>query len=313
MNARPWLLLLGLATGSPAAAFEADRLDFSLQFKGLESRHSIMTLAVLSGETLDLQLRALTEGPEIVLEQGEALAHGNGHWRFSSPSEPGLHVLTWRRGEQRMQFNILVMRDARATRNGVLNGYRIGNYPGTALRGLSSYDPPGAFVEVTPELLDLQVSPHFTLGQFLCKQESAFPKYLLLRSRLLLKLEYLLEEFNAAGFETETLTLMSAYRTPWYNRAIGNNTRYSRHLYGGAADIFIDRAPADGVMDDLNGDGRIDLKDADVLHRLIERLSHRAEYRPFIGGLARYRANAAHGPFVHIDVRGERARWGTAP
>jgi hypothetical protein len=26
--------------------------------------------------------------------------------------------------------------------------------------------------------------------------------------------------------------------------------------------------------------------------------------------LARYRKTPAHGPFVHVDVRGFRARWG---
>jgi len=29
-----------------------------------------------------------------------------------------------------------------------------------------------------------------------------------------------------------------------------------------------------------------------------------------VGGVGIYPANSAHGPFVHIDVRGTRARWG---
>ena len=28
-----------------------------------------------------------------------------------------------------------------------------------------------------------------------------------------------------------------------------------------------------------------------------------------VGGLSAYKANSAHGPFVHVDVRGRRARW----
>jgi len=33
-------------------------------------------------------------------------------------------------------------------------------------------------------------------------------------------------------------------------------------------------------------------------------------YQPFEGGLGLYKANAAPGPFVHVDVRGYPARWG---
>lgn len=62
-------------------------------------------------------------------------------------------------------------------------------------------------------------------------------------------------------------------------------------------------------MDDLNGDGRIDEADAGWLETLIEELS--AEGREGLpeGGLAAYGATREHGPFVHIDVRGTRARW----
>ena len=47
---------------------------------------------------------------------------------------------------------------------------------------------------------------------------------------------------------------MSGYRTPFYNRSIGNQTRFSRHVYGDAADIYADD-DGDGKMDDLDGDG----------------------------------------------------------
>jgi hypothetical protein len=80
-------------------------------------------------------------------------------------------------------------------------------------------------------------------------------------------------------------------------------------VYGAAADIFIDESPRDGVMDDLNGDGRIDVEDAHVLRAMIEAHVGAPAYRLYVGGLAAYRATKAHGPFVHVDVRGHRARW----
>jgi hypothetical protein len=66
----------------------------------------------------------------------------------------------------------------------------------------------------------------------------------------------------------------------------------------------------DGTMDDLNGDGKSNLDDARALGRVIEELSDKSWYQPFEGGLGLYRATRAHGPFVHVDVRGYPARWG---
>ena len=61
-------------------------------------------------------------------------------------------------------------------------------------------------------------------------------------------------------------------------------------------------------MSDLNRDGRIDTGDAKVLAQAAENVER--EHPDLTGGVGIYRATAAHGPFVHIDVRGTRARWG---
>lgn len=131
----------------------------------------------------------------------------------------------------------------------------------------------------------------------------------MLRERLLLKLEYLLEKVNQQGRQVPTFYVMSGFRTPFYNKSIGN-VKYSRHCWGGAADIFIDVDPKDGVMDDLNGDGVIDVKDAMVMYEWVDGMNKNKDYRGFIGGLGLYRRTPNHGPFVHVDVRGFRARWG---
>ena len=46
------------------------------------------------------------------------------------------------------------------------------------------------------------------------------------------------------------------------------------------------------------------------LYDLIDKLYGEHSYKPFAGGLGRYKTTSAHGPFVHVDVRGFRARWG---
>jgi len=62
-------------------------------------------------------------------------------------------------------------------------------------------------------------------------------------------------------------------------------------------------------MDDLTGDGRVDRADAAWLASFVNRLSHNGAFGPDVGGLGVYGSTSAHGPFVHVDVRGSRARW----
>jgi uncharacterized protein YcbK (DUF882 family) len=45
-----------------------------------------------------------------------------------------------------------------------------------------------------------------------------------------------------------------------------------------------------------------------VLASAAERVERK--FPELIGGIGIYKATSAHGPFVHIDVRGNRARWG---
>ena len=93
------------------------------------------------------------------------------------------------------------------------------------------------------------------------------------------------------------------------NPSCPGNVKYSRHVYGGAADFFIDENSKDDMMDDLNRDGKIDFKDAAIIYEIIDELYGKKFYARLTGGLARYKKTSYHGPFVHVDVRGFRARW----
>lgn len=309
------LVWLGVtALEASPAPFDPQRLSYSVSVRGIDTTYRVLALFVLPGEELSIRVEPGTpdRGP-FVLATGPSAETPfiDRRIRWVAPAARGLHPIEIRPASapgETMILNVFVLRRYTDVVGGMLGTYRIGNYPKHPLRGLSIYEPPRGFVEVTRDLVDVPVSPHFTLGQFLCKQAGDFPKYLVLRERLLLKLELLLEHANASGYRCDGFTIMSGYRTPYYNSAIGN-VAYSRHLWGGAADIFIDVDPADGVMDDLDGSGKVDERDAAVLRDLVEKLTKRPFYTPFVGGLARYRANAAHGPFVHVDVRGTRARW----
>ena len=192
-------------------------------------------------------------------------------------------------------------------KQGYLDSYRIGQYPKKPLNGLAIYKAPVGFIRVEVEDTLIHVSPNFTIGQFLSKQQSSFPKYVVLRPELIIKLERILSALNVAGHDINNFHIMSGYRTPFYNRAIGN-VKYSRHQWGGAVDIFVDSKPINNLMDDLNGDGAINIEDAKWLAKFINTMSHSGEFSN-LGGVGIYGSNAAHGPFVHVDVRGYRARW----
>lgn len=60
-------------------------------------------------------------------------------------------------------------------------------------------------------------------------------------------------------------------------------------------------------MDDLNGDGRVDFSDVQVLDRAVGLVEHK--HPDLVGGLGLYHETGPSGPFARIDVRGTRARW----
>ncbi len=270
-----------------------------------------MAITTLPGESVELsiELPPVGAGPEefrLLAEDGVVPEVAPGRWQWRAPLTPGAAPLRVEAlsGSSAIHLNVLILHPFdRIDENGALNGYRIGRYrvgPGGDL-------PPPGFVEGVPDVLDLRVAPHFTLRQFLCKQPGE-PPYLAISEPLVLKLEAILEELAGEGIEAETLEVMSGFRTPAYNRGIGNVTDGSRHLWGDAADIFVDRT-GDGWMDDLNGDGEIDLADGDFLYEIAERVDRGGEPHIEPGGLSLYPENALHGPFVHVDARGFRARW----
>jgi hypothetical protein len=213
-------------------------------------------------------------------------------------------------------FRVITMLPFSAKQNGRIGTYFIGNWPaergarGPARAPADRYANPTGFIEVTRENQNTPVSEHFKLGDFLTHdQPNVWPKYLVLSPRLLDKLELILADLEAHGIDTKGVHVMSGFRTPNYN-ANGGETAgradLSRHMFGDASDIFIDDN-GDGVMDDLNHDGRIDINDSRVILDAEDRVER--AHPELVGGGGLYQAAPGHGPFIHIDTRGYRARW----
>ncbi len=209
-------------------------------------------------------------------------------------------------------FHLITMRPFADKISGRIGSYRIGFFPSEQRSARSSaYANPEGFVEVTPSNSATAVSDHFRLADFLTHDQGAtWPKYLVLREPLVDKLELVIDELQRMGVAVNKLHVMSGFRTPQYNAqgvGAGGRVQDSRHQYGDAADVYVVNGTRDW-MGDLNRDGRIDTRDARVLADAANRVE--AAHPELVGGVGVYPATSAHGPFVHIDVRGTRARWG---
>jgi hypothetical protein len=241
--------------------------------------------------------------------QGALTATGPNKWTWEAPVKPGRYSIKLKNpaGGTVADFTAFVMVPATAVSKGVLNAFMIGAYPATPLKGNPIYIPPKGFIEVTKDNEDTKVSPNFRIKEFLTKQKSGYPKYLVLDERLVYLLEAIGAHLEASGWDAGDIFVMSGYRTPFYNKQL-DDTKYSLHQWGRAADIFLDKDDS-GAMDDFNKDKVVSKEDAVALARVLEALAKTPELSGFIGGIGIYGANAAHGPFVHVDTRPWRARW----
>ncbi|HJU74306.1 MAG TPA: hypothetical protein VJ717_11220 [Gemmatimonadaceae bacterium] len=264
-----------------------------------DSAKSVVIADSLFGLSGALRFRALTAAealavPGFVERYGERAIH-----------TPGVIEVPTRGGN----FALLVMRPFGAKRGESLNGYRLGRWPAERWLMARNYFNPDGFVEVTPANERLQLSQHFVLGDFLTHdQMTKWPKYVVLEEKLIDKLELVMQALNRAGVRATGAVVLSGFRAPYYNdRGVGEGmARASRHQYGDAADVIID-SNGDRRMDDLSGDGTVDLRDTEVVNRAVNEVE--ARYPMLAGGLGRYHAMGPRGPFAHIDVRGTSARW----
>ncbi|MFW6412776.1 MAG: D-Ala-D-Ala carboxypeptidase family metallohydrolase [Oceanicaulis sp.] len=273
---------------------EADWLETRID--GDDAPYPVWHHTILPGDSVELE----ADAPFALSLNGEIVSEAARSHTWTAPREPGNHVIRafTADGETQQLTMFVVQPYAGET---VLEGYRIGTYP---------ENRPNGFIRLAQEDMDLKVSPSFKIGQFICKQQIGhWPKYILTSGDMLVRLELLLENLREDGrTDADTFFVMSGFRTPFYNTAIGS-ARKSRHMYGDAADIYPDVEGDDSVIDDLNRDGRITRADAEWLYDYAVRLyADSDDVVP--GGIGAYGATAAHGPFVHIDGRGRAARWG---
>jgi hypothetical protein len=263
---------------------------------------------------------SLPPGAEIRYSAGGDVSEGD-----SEPQGPGVWGLALAFGsaiKPVTDFSVITTLPFNAKNKGRIGLYYIGSWPAEKARGRvgpakapsTSYANPSGFIRVTEDDADTYISEHFKLRDFLTHdQPNVWPKYLVLQLKLVDKLELVLEDLTAHGVDVSGVRVMSGFRSPQYNAGGGNTqgrAELSRHMYGDAADIFID-SNHDGVMDDLDHDHRSTMNDSKVIQAAVDRVD--ASHPELVGGAGIYPAGPGHGPFIHIDTRGYRARWVGGP
>jgi hypothetical protein len=305
------VIMLIWVSGAMAAKYQPAKATFSVRCNDIISGYEIQGVFALPGEILEIEVLDANWHSQYSLQvsEGSPQERGARQWRWTVPEKIGFYtaqVLQIPSGHM-ITLNCFVMVPYAQLKAGKLKGYIIGEYPEPREIQSALYTPPRGFIEVTQTAMDIPVSPHFTLGQFVCKQPSGFPKYLVLDERLVVKLEALLERVNAQGYRCRTLGINCGFRTPFYNKQAGLS-QYSSHLWGQAADIYVD-VDGTGMMSDLDHNGKRDEHDVRIIGDMVESMEGTARHQDLVGGLGLYDSAGGHGNFVHVDVRGARARW----
>jgi uncharacterized protein YcbK (DUF882 family) len=293
---------------APSVAYLTDAaLDFVDPLRGESGK----LRAALGQPGAPLATDTLPAGAQVKFSSGEnagssdnvAAPRATGIWSLAIAIGNAIRPVT--------DFSVITLKPASANQGGRIGLYYIGNWPSTRGKTVKArYDAPRGFIEVTRDQQDTELSDHFHLRDFLPHdQANVWPKYIVVDMKLVDKLELVLADLERHGISSKGVRVMSGFRTPQYNRGGGDprgRATLSRHMYGDAADIFIDNN-GDGRMDDLNHDGRININDARIVLAAANRVE--AAHPSLIGGVGVYSGTSAHGPFTHIDTRGYPARW----
>jgi hypothetical protein len=223
---------------------------------------------------------------------------------LTAPAEPGFYHLALVRDGARQILDgitLAVMLPFEEKQGTSIDGYRIGTYLAEVVGG-AERDRPEGFVKVTPHEAHLPITKHLRLADFLTQDgQTTWPRYAAVSPKVLDKLELVLAELGAARSDRSRvglrISIQSAFRSPSYNRGVRRAARDSRHQYGDAVDVAID----------ANGDGRITRADAQLVARAVDAVE--ARYPDLVGGMGVYTSRRLSHPYVHIDARGQRARW----
>jgi len=221
---------------------------------------------------------------------------------FAPPKAGFYRLALLKEGQQRSieGLTLAVLVPFEEKEGAMLRGYRIGTYLAERVRGKTP--PPEGFLEITPADVDIPITKHLRVGDFLNHdQMGVWPSYAAVNPKLLDKLELVIAEIarwhGAKAITDIEIDVHSGFRAPEHNKRIRRAARDSQHQYGDAADVAID----------ANGDGKLTAIDSRMVGLAVEIVE--LKHPDLVGGLGIYTSGHSSTNYVHIDVRGRRARW----
>ncbi len=293
-----WMMLFSTSDNPSPASPSID-----LYVNGSALPDNRIAFVVMPGDSVTLSIPDENTGWSVTA--GYPSTGGGSTFEWQAPRNHGIFYIDVSCADVVEKFTVIVPVESCRWRTTSLNSYPIGSYGD----GNNRNRMPDHFIELSPATSGAKISTHLTIGQFLGHVEGNYPQYMAFDLRLADKLEAVLAAVQEVYPQASVIHNISGFRTPAYNAAIGNDTRESLHLYGQAADIWIESWPPNNLMDDIDRNKRVDVYDGEYLVEIVRTLE--VEGKVVTGGASAYRWIPSHGPFVHIDIRGSVAVWPT--
>lgn len=167
-------LLLGLST-SPATAenvalpaYQSGGISYTIKVGALQSQRDLMSFFVLPAQKLAITVEKQKSPITFTVTGHKTTPAKVSSFEYIAPTKTGHYDLIIKPSTEDpgSTVRIFVMRPATEVKKGVLNGYRIGQYPKERYKGQAIYDPPTGFIEVTDKNFNLPVSPITSWGSF---------------------------------------------------------------------------------------------------------------------------------------------------
>lgn len=309
-----------------------EELEFTIPTAGAGAAGSAWAPDFAAGQSAQR-----VETIHFTLPGGRMSLTSDGKYRLKAPSRSGnpefrLTVAREVRPEgskaapAQQVFHVTLLVRARFNRsgNGLIGNYPVGIYPNEKGRQVSPfveryrglYTPPPTFIYSTPQVENLHISEHYTLGEFVPPMDRGKRCYVALSPRLPEMLEAALAQLQpelGSGPNPRPLMVLSGFLSPNHLKQLESKgvelSPFSRYQYGDAAAVIWD-GDGDGAMDDLNHDRRINLADAQALADRLAQVQKTIGKFGGIGAVAEPQLPfLPKTPYVDLDMRGVASRW----
>lgn len=213
-------------------------------------------------------------------------------------------------------FHFLVPHEFDPEGHGVIESYPIGTYPNENTKDVKAviaqhrehYRPPRWFVAVTSATRELRVSEHFRLREFIPHAPKDTTVYFPYNANLCRALEAIVADLKTSETTTPHLRILRGFVSPYdaerLRRAGARLLTWNRYQYGDGV-LVVANEDAGEKMGDLNRDGKVDVRDAEVLANVVSRVQKRLGLPGWTGIYGeRPDTTLPETPMVGFDVRG---------